>query len=195
MPPGDECANFLEKHVIRRRRRSKTFREIFPKPLDKTDAMVYNIRVRGYSLMVKLQLPKLAMRVRFPLLAPLKKDGLGSSFFSGANDRRKKTPKLHNDLRLFGVPTGDLLLGRSRNATDIPRFRDLLTYTLFYLLKSGSFSKIPELGPPIIIEAGHIVGIIQGQENTISLVNQTKPLIGTISQPQLIAIFLIFRQL
>ena len=42
-------------------------------PLDKSGRMVYNICVRGYSLMVKLQLPKLAMRVRFPLLAPKRK--------------------------------------------------------------------------------------------------------------------------
>lgn len=38
--------------------------------LDKSGKMVYNICVRGYSLMVKLQLPKLATRVRFPLPAP-----------------------------------------------------------------------------------------------------------------------------
>ena len=45
-------------------------KKIFGKPLDKNDWMVYNICVRGYSLMVKLQLPKLATRVRFPLPAP-----------------------------------------------------------------------------------------------------------------------------
>ena len=42
----------------------------FGKPIDKGEGMVYNTWVRGYSLMVKLQLPKLATRVRFPLPAP-----------------------------------------------------------------------------------------------------------------------------
>ena len=54
--------------------------------------MVYNICIRGYSLMVKLQLPKLAMRVRFPLLAPI---GKGTSsdvpFPIGANHGCEKT--------------------------------------------------------------------------------------------------------
>ena len=52
-------------------------------PLDKNREMVYNIcvrmGVRGYSLMVKLQLPKLATRVRFPLPAPIEKGHLRMS--------------------------------------------------------------------------------------------------------------------
>ncbi len=36
----------------------------------------------GYSLMAKLQLPKLAMRVRFPLPAPKRKEDALSIFFS-----------------------------------------------------------------------------------------------------------------
>ena len=50
-------------------------------PLDKKREMVYNICVRGYSLMVKLQLPKLATRVRFPLPAPIEKGHLWMSLF------------------------------------------------------------------------------------------------------------------
>ena len=54
-------------------------------PLDKNREMVYNIcvrmGVRGYSLMVKLQLPKLATRVRFPLPAPIEKGHLRMAFF------------------------------------------------------------------------------------------------------------------
>ena len=53
--------------------RRRDMRKILEIPLDKSERMVYNICVRGYSLMVKLQLPKLAMRVRFPLLAPKQK--------------------------------------------------------------------------------------------------------------------------
>ena len=51
-------------------RKPKGGEKILGKPIDKSMLMVYNICIRGYSLMVKLQLPKLAMRVRFPLLAP-----------------------------------------------------------------------------------------------------------------------------
>ena len=54
-------------------------------PLDKKLEMVYNICVRGYSLMVKLQLPKLATRVRFPSRAPYNKnrfDTVVSDLFS-----------------------------------------------------------------------------------------------------------------
>ena len=59
-------------------------------PLDKSAGMVYNICVRGYSLMVKLQLPKLAMRVRFPLPAPrivivLDESSTVAFFISGNN--------------------------------------------------------------------------------------------------------------
>ena len=66
----------------------------FGKRLDKISWMVYNICVRthicGYSLMVKLQLPKLAMRVRFPLLAPKEKDTIRCPFLlEKANGREK----------------------------------------------------------------------------------------------------------
>ena len=64
-------------------------------PLDKNREMVYNIcvrmGVRGYSLMVKLQLPKLATRVRFPLPAPIEKGHLRMSFFIGMNYRCEKS--------------------------------------------------------------------------------------------------------
>ena len=65
-PDGAWKTNFF---VAASRRVSQKILEI---PLDKSAGMVYNICIRGYSLMVKLQLPKLAMRVRFPLLAPKK---------------------------------------------------------------------------------------------------------------------------
>ena len=65
-PDGAWKTNFF---VASSRRVSQKILEI---PLDKSAGMVYNICIRGYSLMVKLQLPKLAMRVRFPLLAPKK---------------------------------------------------------------------------------------------------------------------------
>ena len=42
--------------------------------------IMYRSNDCGYSLMVKLQLPKLAMRVRFPLLAPTGKDAIGRPF-------------------------------------------------------------------------------------------------------------------
>ena len=71
--------------------------KILGKPIDKFPAMVYNVCIRGYSLMVKLQLPKLAMRVRFPLLAPIEKDTLGCPFLlekiMGARGRFKLRQK------------------------------------------------------------------------------------------------------
>ena len=58
-------------------------------PLDKNGEMVYNICVRGYSLMVKLQLPKLATRVRFPLPAPKQKPCISRLFLFLAVGQRK----------------------------------------------------------------------------------------------------------
>lgn len=62
-------------------------------PLDKNREMVYNIcvrmGVRGYSLMVKLQLPKLATRVRFPLPAPIEKGHLGVPAIEQVHPKRR----------------------------------------------------------------------------------------------------------
>ena len=77
--------------------------------------MVYNIHVRGYSLMVKLQLPKLAMRVRFPLLAPKGKDTEGCPFLlekiTGARDRfklRQKEPVFEKLVQLDQLAAGEV---------------------------------------------------------------------------------------
>ena len=77
--------------------------------------MVYNIHVRGYSLMVKLQLPKLAMRVRFPLLAPKGKDTEGCPFLlekiTGARDRfklRQKEPVFEKLVQLDQLAVGEV---------------------------------------------------------------------------------------
>ena len=67
MSKRGRCAWRVKLFVGESRRSIGNFSEY---PLDKSEGMVYNICIRGYSLMVKLQLPKLAMRVRFPLLAP-----------------------------------------------------------------------------------------------------------------------------
>lgn len=48
----------------------QTFCKTYPKPLDKKGAFRYNNTVRRRSLVVKPQLPKLEMRVRFPSPAP-----------------------------------------------------------------------------------------------------------------------------
>ena len=72
----------------------------------------------GYSLMVKLQLPKLAMRVRFPLLAP-KKRGCQFDTLSflermmGARNRFKLPVKLP-----LTLGSRNLLLGFAERGSD-----------------------------------------------------------------------------
>ncbi len=82
------CGEKMSKSPTPRRETFSLFQKISPKPLDKSPSMVYNICVRGYSLMVKLQLPKLAMRVRFPLLAPKGKGRQAVPFLLATNGRK-----------------------------------------------------------------------------------------------------------
>ena len=65
--------------------------------------------------MVKLQLPKLAMRVRFPLLAPKGKDTEGCPFLlekiTGARDRfklRQKEPVFEKLVQLDQLAAGEV---------------------------------------------------------------------------------------
>lgn len=65
--------------------------------------------------MVKLQLPKLAMRVRFPLLAPKGKDTEGCPFLlekiTGARDRfklRQKEPVFEKLVQLDQLAVGEV---------------------------------------------------------------------------------------
>lgn len=109
-------------------------------PLDKKREMVYNICVRGYSLMVKLQLPKLATRVRFPLPAPIEKGHLWMSLFYW-NELRAREPA-SNRKSIFSIKYcwSGLLPNYVRRGSDsrYPLQNKSLVYQgFFFFLLSG----------------------------------------------------------
>ena len=123
-----DVRNFWERRR-KASRQDETRGTMRPKPsafsrygIDKREGMVYNTQVRGYSLMVKLQLPKLATRVRFPLPAPEKSTCKCKCFFQRRVPHKRNT-SLHiaPQVQYFIMPQGITSLRQRRNIT-IVRF-------------------------------------------------------------------------
>ena len=128
-------------------------------PLDKNREMVYNIcvrmGVRGYSLMVKLQLPKLATRVRFPLPAPIEKGHLRMSFFIGMNYRCEKslqTARIPSHIYTVGAVCCRTCSAGFRFPLPAPKRKDVASASFFFFHPS---SRTPaSLRHIMIVETG-----------------------------------------